>query len=201
MSKAHHLGRFARGRDLFRTLAVVSALVLTAAPHPAPAQQLGLPQSAILTISAERLFSDSAFGRRVAREIEAESAVLAAENRRIEAELSAEEKDLTERRAKMEPEAFRALADAFDAKVQEIRKTQDAKARDLVARRDAARVQFLRAARPVLEALMRDAGATVILERSSVFLSANSTDVTDAAIERIDAVLGDGSALEAPRER
>ena len=32
----------------------------------------------------------------------------------------------------------------------------------------------------------------MILERSSVFLSANATDVTDVAISRIDAVIGDG---------
>ncbi|SEF48894.1 OmpH family outer membrane protein [Jhaorihella thermophila] len=199
----HPPGRIEEGGALFRALAlfVLAAMALTVDNRPAPAQQLGLPNSAILTLSAERLFSESAFGRRVAKEIEAESAVLAAENRRIEAELSAEEKELTERRGKMAPDAFRTLADAFDAKVQEIRKTQDAKARDLVAKRDAARVQFLRAARPVLEALMRDAGATVILERSSVFLSANSTDVTDAAIERIDAILGDGSTLESPKGR
>lgn len=203
MARTHHSGCIGRGATPFRAVAVVVVLAmgLTVGASLAPAQQLGLPNSAILTLSAERLFSDSAFGRRVAKEIEAESAVLAAENRRIEAELSAEEKELTERRGTMAPDAFRALADAFDAKVQEIRKTQDAKARDLVAKRDAARVQFLRAARPVLEALMRDAGASVILERSSVFLSANSTDVTDAAIERIDAILGDGSALESPKGR
>lgn len=159
----------------------------------AEAQQLGLPKTAILTLEADRLFSDSAFGRRVANEIEAESAVLAAENRRIEAELSAEEKDLTARRPDMEPEAFRALADAFDQKVQSNRHTQDAKTRALNQRGDTARVEFYRAARPMLEALMRDAGASVILERSSVFLSSSATDITDLAINRIDAAIGDGA--------
>ncbi|MFV0515009.1 MAG: OmpH family outer membrane protein [Jhaorihella sp.] len=158
------------------------------------AQQIGLPQTSILTISPDRLFAESAFGRRIASEIEAESAVLAAENRRIEAELSAEERELTDRRPKMEPDAFRVLADAFDEKVQRIRVEQDAKARTLARRGEAAQGEFLQAARPVLESLMRDSGAGVILERSSVFLSANATDVTDAAIARIDAAIGDGSA-------
>ena len=156
------------------------------------AQQLGLPRSAILTIEADRLFSQSAFGKRTANEIEAESAVLAAENRRIEAELMAEEQDLTARRAQMEPDAFRALADAFDEKVQSIRRSRDAKTRALSQRAEKAQVEFLRAARPVLEALMRETGAGVILERTSVFLSANATDITDLAITRIDAAIGDG---------
>ncbi|MDX2484175.1 MAG: OmpH family outer membrane protein [Pseudodonghicola sp.] len=174
---------------------LVFALALTALIlplRPGSAQQLGVAQSAILTIETDRMFSDSAFGRRTANEIEAESAVLAAENRRIEADLMAEEKDLTVRRAEIEPDSFRTLADAFDEKVQSIRKAQDAKARALNQRADKARVEFLNTARPVLEALMRESGAGVILERKNVFLSANATDITDLAISRIDAAIGDG---------
>lgn len=178
-----------------RAIVTQLALLLWAvwAPVSVSAQSLGLPQVPILTIASERLFVDSAFGRRVAREIEAESALLAAENRQKEAELEAEEKDLTDRRANLEPEEFRKLADAFDAKVQDIRQTQDAKAVALAKRDDAARVEFFRAIRPVLVALMRDSGASVVLERSSVFLSANATDITDLAISRIDAEIGDGT--------
>lgn len=163
--------------------------------QPVHAQQLGIPRNAILTIATDRMFAGSAFGRRISNEIEAQSAVLAAENRRIEADLTVEEKDLTQRRPEMDAEAFRTLADAFDQKVQANRETQDAKARALNQISEGARVDFLRAARPVLEELMRESGAGVILERSSVFLSANATDITDLAIERIDAAIGDGSAL------
>lgn len=172
-------------------LLVVAAIAATAIP--VGAQQLGFAQNAILTISADRLFNDSAFGRRVAREIEAESAILAAEFRRIEAELSEEEQRLTELRPTMEPEQFRKLADAFDEKVQKIRETQDAKARALTQRPEEARNAFFEAARPVLAGLMRETGASVILERNTVFLSTNATDITDQAIARIDAAIGDGT--------
>nr|WP_050927849.1 OmpH family outer membrane protein [Aestuariivita boseongensis] len=164
-------------------------------PAPSAAQQIGTVQSPILTIETDRLFAESDFGERVAQEREAESAVLSAENRRIEAELIEEERDLTDRRAEMEPDAFRTLADAFDAKVQEIRRTQDAKARALNQRGEADRVAFLQAAVPILEQLMLEAGAAVILERGSVFISLNATDVTEAAIARINAAIGDGSDL------
>jgi Skp family chaperone for outer membrane proteins len=158
---------------------------------PVAAQQLGVAQTAILTVSSERMFAESAFGRRVARDIESQSAILAAENRRIEIELTAEEKELTERRPDMEPEAFRELADAFDAKVQDIRRTQDAKGRALVQFQEDEQVRFLQAARPILVELMRESGAGAILERSSVFLSANAIDITEAAIDRLDRVLGE----------
>lgn len=172
--------------------ALALSLALAGSALAASAQQLGLPQSDILTISSERLFAESLFGKRIAAEIEAQSASLASENRRIEAELTAEEKALTEKRAGMNPTEFRSLADAFDEKVQIIRKTQDTKARALAQKSETARVQFLEAARPVLGAVMQEAGAGVILERSSVFLSANATDITEIAIERIDAAIGAG---------
>ncbi|KIC19276.1 outer membrane chaperone Skp [Leisingera sp. ANG1] len=158
--------------------------------------QLGLPQSGILTIQPDRLFSESAFGKRVEREIEAEGAVLTAENRRIEAELRKEELDLTERRSEMEPEAFRALADAFDEKVQETRRRQDQKLREITQMGEDARREFIKASLPVLQQIMREAGAGAILDHSSVFLSADAADITALAIARIDAVLGDGAADE-----
>lgn len=176
-------------RFWYRYLACALCLLMAA---PVAAQQLGVAGSPILTIESNRLFAESAFGKRVAREIEADSAVLSTENRRIEAKLTSEERDLTERRSEMEPDAFRVLADAFDEKVQTIRREQDEKGRLLNQKQDASRGMFFNAARPILENLMREAGAAVILERSNVFLSANISDVTDLAITRIDAILGEG---------
>ncbi len=176
-------------------LLALAALVLWLLVPAGQAQQLGLPQSAILTISTDRMFAGSAFGQRIARDIDAQSAVLSTENRRIEAELTQEEKELTQRRPNMDASSFRELADAFDQKVQATRAAQDAKARALNKIAEVARVEFLQVARPILETLMREARAGVILERANVFLSANATDITDLAIERIDAAIGDGSGL------
>ncbi|MHA6345199.1 OmpH family outer membrane protein [Roseivivax sp. CAU 1761] len=155
-------------------------------------------RSAILTVETERLFEQSAFGRRVLAEIEAEGQALAAENRRIEAELTAEEKRLTELRPEIDPAEFRRRADAFDARVQELREQQDAKARAVTGASETARRQFLTAAQPVLAEILREAGAAVIIERRSVLVSLDATDITALAIERIDAFLGDGRGLDAP---
>ena len=157
-----------------------------------------LVQSPILTVESDRLYSESKFGIRVSREIEEEGASLAAENRKIESELTTEEQELSERRAEMSPEAFRTLADAFDKKVVDIRRTQDSKGRRLTQRAEQERLSFLRSARPVLEQIMRESSAAIILERASVFLSADATDITDLAIRRIDATIGDGAAPRAP---
>ncbi len=165
-------------------------------PLRIPGGQLGTPLSGVLTIQPERLFAESAFGKRITQELEAEGAVLTAENRRVEAELRAEELELTERRSSMEPEAFRALADAFDEKVQETRRTQVQKLREINQMRENARREFFAASLPVLQGILLDSGAGAILDHASVFLSAESADVTELAISRIDAVLGDGASLE-----
>lgn len=163
------------------------------------AQQLSLGEqvvrSPVLTVDRDRLFNTSQFGKRIMAEVQADGAALEAENRRIEAELAAEEKDLTERRPDMAPDDFRALADAFDAKVQRTRSEQAEKARALNERVDRAQQQFVATAGPVLERMMQEAGAAVIMEQRSVFMAANIIDITAQAVSQIDAEIGDGAAI------
>lgn len=163
-----------------------------AEPHSSAAGTAQGVISPVLTIDSERLFRESAFGERVTREIEAQSEQLAAENREIEAALEAEERDLTEKRAQMEPAKFRVLADAFDEKVQRTRAEQAAKNRTLNEVLDLERDRFLSAAAPVLEQLMRNSDAAVILERRRVFVSSSAIEVTDQAISLLNEAIGSG---------
>ncbi|RZV98729.1 MAG: OmpH family outer membrane protein, partial [Rhodobacteraceae bacterium] len=91
-----------------RALAYAAALLLglhgASAQEPAGSVPPAAPQ--ILTIDQDRLFSETVFGGRVSAELEDETGALTAENRRIEAELIAEERKLTDLRETMEPAAF-----------------------------------------------------------------------------------------------
>ena len=172
-----------------RSLAALG-LILALLGGPAAAQDS--PQSPILTIDQDRLFAESAFGARVRQELNEASAALAAENRTIEAELIAEEQELTDRRAELPAEEFRALADAFDEKVQQIRAEQDGKSRGLARRDEAEKQRFFGQIAGILGAIARERGAVAIIERRTIFLAADSIDVTDLAIARIDEAMGDG---------
>ncbi|QRF66594.1 OmpH family outer membrane protein [Ponticoccus alexandrii] len=154
----------------------------------------GLTDSPILVIDFDRVFAQSAFGQRLEDTLESEGSAIAAENRRIEAELIEEERRLTDQRPTMPPAEFRSLADAFDEKVQRLRSEQDAKARALSARQDEARRRFLNLAEPAIEQLMRETGAVMILERRAVFVAADAVDATDRAIALLDQVVGDGGS-------
>ena len=177
----------------FRALCAFLILIMAV---PAASQQLDETQSSVLTLSSERLFTESSFGQRILREIEAESILLGEENERIVNELSTEEKELTESRATMAANDFRPLAEAFDRKVQSHREGQRAKLDALSRRSEEARQTFIELAQPILIDLLRESGASIIIERSNVFLSSDRTDITDAAIARINAAIGDGHTLE-----
>lgn len=159
---------------------------------PAYGQDSATTQIGILTIDQDRLFTGSLFGERVVTQINADLANLEQEFQRLEADLTAEEKDLTQRREALTPEAFRLLADAFDEKVQGIRKAQDAKARELERRLETERAKFYGLVNAQLGKLMEIRGASLIIDRRAVLVGVDGVDITDDALQMIDASLGDG---------
>ncbi|WP_162497342.1 OmpH family outer membrane protein [Roseovarius dicentrarchi] len=177
----------------FAPLLPASALIV--AGGAVQAQEIGTVQSAILTLDPDRLFTGTLVGQRLIAQYEAERDRLIASNRELEAELRAEEQALTDARADMTPKQFRTMADAFDAKVRSIRQENERKARDLERGREIAPLSLMRMAEPVLVQVMRERGGSLILDNRQVLLRADAIDITDLAIARVDAAVGDGSDM------
>ena len=156
---------------------------------PALAQPVASP---VLVIEGDRLFVETAYGRSLAAEIEAQAAEWQQENERIVAELVSEERSLAEQRPDMDPDAFRAAAEAFDTKVQEVRRERDAKTVELQQLGAEARALFEENVRGIIAAIMIERGGQVVLDQRSVVLSIRAVNITDTVIARIDAELGDG---------
>ncbi|MFK7937852.1 MAG: OmpH family outer membrane protein [Roseovarius sp.] len=165
---------------------------LAAVPMGASAQNVGVVQSDVLVLDPDRLFVETQFGQRLNQDYLAQREQLITRNRELEVALEAEEKSLTEMRGEKTPEEFRELADAFDVKVQQIRRDSDRAVRDLELSRERAPVIFMRTVEPVLVELMRDAGGAVIVDVRSVLLRADVIDITSVAIDRIDQRIGQG---------
>ncbi|WP_245749381.1 OmpH family outer membrane protein [Gemmobacter aquatilis] len=156
-------------------------------------------RSQIATIQQDQLFTRSRYGRAVQERIEAASRALQEENRRIETDLEAEERLLTQQRQTLAPDAFRKLADAFDSKVEGIRAAQESKSRAMTRQAEEDRQRFFQTAAPILADMMGELGAVALLDKGSVILSLDVIDITDRAVARIDTVLGDGAVPgEAP---
>jgi Skp family chaperone for outer membrane proteins len=168
------------------------ALALMAQPFAVLAQTSALPPTALVTLDQEQLFTGTLYGKAVQAQFDTEAAALLAENRKIDAALEAEERALTDQRAKMQAEAFRPLAEAFDEKANSLRKAQDAKSRDLARVRDDRRQTFFRAIGPIIGDYMVERGAVAVLDKASIIVSLGSIDITQGVIERIDSQLGKG---------
>lgn len=148
----------------------------------------------IMTIDQDALFLRSAWGLRVQADVEHKGRDIADENERLANSFSAEEQELTTLRGTLPAEEFRKRADEFDQRVVEVRRQRDTVARDLQTHADAERSAFFRAALPVLAQLMRERGAIVVLDQRAIFVSAQSADVTDVLIARLNSEIGAGPA-------
>ncbi len=154
-------------------------------------------QSPVLIADLQQIYLRSAFGVRLEQERAAAWATLDEENARIGKELEAEELRLTTERASLSPEEFRDKADAFDAKARETRQIQREKAIALQQQSDKIPAEFIAAISPIMEGIMRETGALVVLDKRNSLWSANVVDITDEAVRRIDAQIGDGQDLVA----
>lgn len=182
-------------------VAVAAALILGG---PAGAQTDVTPAvSSVLIVDSDRLYQASRYGQQIRARLDADAEALKAENDRIVAALTEEERSLTTRRPTMPPEAFRLEAQDFDTKVQGIRRARDAKEVALQTARATAQKDFFAQVQTIVGQLMLERGATATLDQRSVFVGLLAADVTDEVIDRIDAafadtmtpVLPDGPAL------
>lgn len=160
--------------------------------------EAAVPRAPILTLDRERILLESRFGKAVEAQFQKDSQVLISENLRLEEALETEERALTDQRATLPADEFRKLAEEFDSKTEAIRAAQDAKSRAITSRRDGERQRLLQATIPILADLMRESGAVAIFDKEMVILSLRGVDITDEAIGRIDAVLGDGTEASDP---
>jgi Skp family chaperone for outer membrane proteins len=165
-------------------------LICLCAALPVHAQEV-TPQ--ILVFDMNRIYFETLYGRRIAEDLNQLATAVQEENEQIVATLTEEETSLTLRRPEMTPEEFRAEADAFDDKVQEVRRARDAKNIELQADDAENRATFEDRVQGVIANLMIERGAVIVLEQRTVVMSVRAANITDDVIVRVDAELGDGT--------
>jgi Skp family chaperone for outer membrane proteins len=180
-----------------RVLAVpVLLAALAAAAARAQDQQQEPPP--FLIINQEQILTGSQAGRELLAEEERQRDALRAEARALDAAFEEEEQRLTEQRAELDPAEFRELSDAFDARVVQARRDQDARSTALAQEFDQRRRAFYARVAPVLVSLMDRYGAKAILDENSVLLADQSLNITAAVIAEIDAQVAPEAGEPAP---
>ncbi|MYF87969.1 MAG: OmpH family outer membrane protein [Boseongicola sp. SB0676_bin_33] len=176
MKSTRSISRFPRASRLLLAGLIAGACLLSGVA----AAQVATP---IVVIDRERLLNETRQGALLLAKLDQEAQDLAAENSRILDELTAEERELTDRRAELPPEEFRDLANAFDARVQKLRAETDEKERLLSRAAEEARLRF---SLDVISDIARARGAFVVLDHRDVVLFADAVNITDEAIRQIN---------------
>lgn len=140
-------------------------------------------------LDEERLLRESRLGQQIVAGIRAAEQALEEEHQSIADQLAEEERALTEARAGLTPEEFRLRADAFDLRVEAIRTERNQRSVELARYSDAEAQRFFDTVLPVLATMMSDEGLVALLKPDSLILSVDWLDITESAIERLDAEL------------
>ncbi len=156
------------------------------------------PSSSVLTVDLDRIVRESDYGQRVNGMFQADSLDLQAQAKQIENELIAEEQALVQKRATVSAEEFKVLSQTFDEKVVGVRQDQANKQSDLQQRQRDAERALLETIAPILYEIVRDRGASVLIDRRNIILDLSSVDITDDAIVKLNEQIGDGTKASEP---
>lgn len=165
----------------------------TTGPGALPALPQGVSPVPFRILDQDRLLRDSRLGQQILEGVRAAEQRLAEANQLLFDQLASEERALTEARATLGAEEFRARADAFDTRVEAIRAERVQASQALASWSDGEAQRFFDAALPILVQLMNEEGLLALLKPDTLILGSDWLDVTDAAIARIDAALDAGT--------
>ena len=172
-----------------------------AAPAPAPAAA-GAPAPAagaaassavqsprIVVIDRQQLLQRSAAGKDIFNQTQTLSKQLETQLRTEETALQTEAVQLQQQLAILAPDVRAQREKDFTAKQQAFQGRVQQRQAQIQASFNAAARQVEVALDPILQALMRERGANMVLDRSAVIVATTDVDVTPLALQRLDRAL------------
>lgn len=176
----------------FIALAAAGILAATAGVSqimPAAEAQSSANAPVILIVDQARLIGLSKAGESIASQMETLQSSANSELETTVNELVKSAEELQGKQDSMTEEAFTEEARKLAVRRQNIPVLREVKVRELNLAEQKAISQINEAAGPILEAIVNERGATLLLERGEVLYAAKSTDITDEALKRLDAKL------------
>lgn len=180
MFKAAAIAALALGTSSLSTAALAQA----AAPAAAPA-------TSIIVVDMARVASDSAAGKSGQTQLKTKLDSLQARGKTLSDSLRTEEETLLKARQAntMAPEAFQAKVKDLQTKQNNARTELGNREQELQRSNAFVNQQIFNAVGPIIQAVMRERGATVVLARDAALAVSPALDVTAEVIRRLDAAL------------
>ena len=172
-----------------KTLALATTLSLSGLATPVVAQTL--PPAVIVVVDMDRVFQTSAAGKQAATELKTRADAIQARLASLRTQYGTEEQALA--KSQPTPTSTPAIITAWQAKVkdEQTRKQKDEadlakRDQDFQASRQSVLKQINDAAQPLISAIMRERGATIVLAEGATLQHAASIDVTADLVSRLD---------------
>lgn len=169
--------------------AAAAAAAAGGAPAAAPAAAGAAPQPRIIVIDRGLIMQTSAAGKEMVNQTQALSRAAEAQFRTEETALQTEATTLQQQMAILAADARAQKEKDFTAKQQAFQNRVQERQAEIQAGFNKAAGQLEVALGPILQAIMRERGANMVLDRSAVILAAIDVDVTNIAVQRLDRAL------------
>lgn len=166
---------------------LVSAATVTATIGTAAAQ--ALPQAVIAVIDSRMVRFNSAAGKDIQAQLDTIRKNFQAEIAEQEGALKEEETTLKSQRSILPKESYDAKVRDFQNKVLTVQREVQIKNRQLETALSDAQNELQRALKPILQKVLKEHKATMIMDVSLVIEKTSGLDVTTKVIEQLDLVL------------
>jgi len=167
-------------------LRMVAALVLAVAASSAASAQ-------ILVVDQERALNESAVGQHIAAQLERIGTEMQAEIQPQQAAVRAESEALNTEASAMTEEAIRQRPDLLE-RIQQLQVDMRnleiegrTRQQELAATEQAALQPVIPILQEIMQAVLAERNALVLLDQSVTVMTSNSVDITDVVIERLNA--------------
>lgn len=193
-----YAARIARTAAAALLLAGLSQAVLAAPPGPPAKPPVGTPNPKILVIDRAAILRGSVVGQNIMKQVQ--QLTIAAENglKAKDAALRKEGQALQQQLAILAPAVKAAKIRAFEVKQKSLQDDVQKQQGLIQGGVLIARQQVERALGPILQKIMAERGANLLLDRNAVVLGTVDVDVTGLAIQRLNQSLPNVKVTLAP---
>ncbi|HEY3778069.1 MAG TPA: OmpH family outer membrane protein [Rhizomicrobium sp.] len=157
-----------------------------AKPHPAAAPRAAAPIPKILVVDRQAILRLSKVGQDIVRQVNALTTSAENQFRAQRDALQKEEQTIAQQGAILAPDVRAQKKKAFDAKVADFQKRVQTRQSMIQGGVLNARRQVEAALGPILQGIMAERGANLLIDRQDVVLAMVDVDVTKVTIQRLD---------------
>jgi len=186
MSKTRIINRLVRLAAGLGFIATLSSTAASAAPPQGQAATQGAPAPKILVIDQGAILRASKVGQDIVRQVKQYDQAMQSDLKGQSDSLRTEYQALQQQVAILAPNVKQQKIAAFEAKQQAFQKKVEDRQGKIQGGVLKARQQIEQALGPILQGIMAERGANLLLDRGSVVFSTVDVDITRVAIQRLD---------------